>query len=100
MKRIATILVAIGCVLFGGCEKPTAKFHPGDRVFVKENPKIRGGVTMRLSPLKEDLYYIAVPKRLMPSYPYVSEGDEFALIQPTRQYDGAYRANELELDRQ
>jgi hypothetical protein len=99
MKHVL-ILVATACAIMGSCEKPTAKFHPGDRVFVKENPKIRGVVTMRLSPLNEDLYYITVPKRLMPSYPYVSEGDQFALIPPTRQYDGAYRANELELDHQ
>jgi hypothetical protein len=100
MQRIFLAFVSIACVIFGSCEKPAAKFHPGDRVFVKDDPKIRGVISMRLSPLNEDLYYIDIPRGAPGSHPFVSEGDEFALIPPTRQYDGAYRASQLELDHQ
>jgi hypothetical protein len=100
MHRFLVILVATACAIVGACEKPTAKFHPGDRVFVKENPRIRGVVTMRLSPLNEDLYYIAIRTGSVPSGPYLTDGDDFALIPPTRHYDGGYLESELELDHQ
>ena len=100
MHRISLTVIAIICVMFSGCEEPTAKFHPGDRVFVKANPKIRGIISMRLSPENHDLYYIAIRPGSVPSQPYLTEGDEFALIPPTRQYDGGYRESELERDHQ
>jgi hypothetical protein len=94
------IFAVVACAALSACEKPEAKFHPGDRVFVKENPKIRGVVSMRLSPLNEDLYYIDIPSGAPGSHPYVSSSDDLALIPPTRQYDGAYHESELELDHQ
>jgi hypothetical protein len=100
MQRISLTVIAIVWVMFCACEKPTAKFHPGDRVFVKANPKIRGVISMRLSPENHDLYYIAIQPGAVPSHPYLTEGDEFAVIPPTRQYDGGYLESELELDYQ
>jgi hypothetical protein len=100
MRRALFLLIGFACAALGGCEKPGVKFHPGDRVFVKEHPSIRGVISMRLSPEKEDLYYIDIPAGTKSPKPIATEGDEFALIPPTRQYDGAYRERELEFDHQ
>jgi hypothetical protein len=58
----AFLLPALVCsaIASTGCEKPTAKFHPGDNVRVPRTDT-RGVVVTRLSPLRDDLYYLRVP---------------------------------------
>jgi hypothetical protein len=55
------ILVIAVCSTLAACEKPTAKFHPGDKVFVKLSPDTKGVVAARISPFVDDLYYLKVP---------------------------------------
>ena len=57
MKSMLLALAA--CVTLGACEKPTAKFHPGDRVRVKLSDT-RGVVKARIRPLVHDLYFLRV----------------------------------------
>jgi predicted transcriptional regulator len=54
------ILVMAVCATLAACEKPTAKFHPGDKVKVKIT-ETKGVVALRLSPYVDDLYYLKVP---------------------------------------
>ena len=60
MKRLLAVLALATCLVVCGCEKPSAKFHPGDRVVVKAHPETKGGVLLRASPFIDDLYYLRV----------------------------------------
>jgi hypothetical protein len=81
------------------CDKPTAKFHVGDRVVVKAHPKTKGVVTIRNSPFVDDLYYIRVAG---------APDDRASTWIPTKEpwsrskqwhLEGPYYESQLELDR-
>ena len=49
----------IAIAMFPSCEKPTAKFPPGEKVRVKLTDTM-GVIAVRLSPAVDDLYYLKV----------------------------------------
>jgi hypothetical protein len=61
MRSIVTVCAIAGCMLLYACDKPTAKFHAGDKVMVKAHPDTKGVVLIRMSPFRDDLYYLRVP---------------------------------------
>jgi hypothetical protein len=60
LRMKSAILVAVSAAMFPSCEKPTARFHPGEKVRVKLT-NTTGVIAVRLSPSVEDLYYLKVP---------------------------------------
>jgi len=60
---IRTLILTLAvCLALAACDKkPSAKFHPGDRVVVKLNRDKKGVVYVRHRFFVDDLYYLAVP---------------------------------------
>jgi len=87
--------------MLSACEKPTAKFHSGQKVKVKGTP-IRGVIALRLSLFVDDNYYLKVSGSKRQSYPE-GGGGEYLFIPPwdkdTWHYDGPYLDRQLELDK-
>jgi hypothetical protein len=82
------------CSALAACEKPTAKFRPGDKVKVKLTDTT-GVIAQRLSPFVEDLYYVKAPGKQSAMDP-----DNWFLWgpnEPNWHYEGPYRDSELVL---
>ena len=89
-----TLIAPAMFATLSACEKPTAKFRPGDKVRVKLTDT-KGVVAARLSPFVDDQYYLKVPGNERNShreYLYCQS----AFVRPWH-YEGPYLDTELEV---
>jgi hypothetical protein len=92
----SAILAITAAAMLSACEKPTAKFHPGDKVKVKLTDTT-GVIAVRLSPFVDDLYYLKVPGKqsaLDPQHWFYYGPDE-----PNWHIDGPYYDTDLQASR-
>jgi hypothetical protein len=57
-KRLAVVMVL--CLSLPACQKPKAKFQPGDKVRVKSTHS-EGKVCLRTRLFRENVYWVTVP---------------------------------------
>jgi hypothetical protein len=89
---------------FSACEKPTAKFQPGDRVRVKVT-QIEGEVILRTRFFRNDLYHLKLPGKYYVFFPIrereerAAEDAKYGLTDYSKPWhsEGPFYESELEL---
>jgi len=90
MRVLLSIIIAVATM--NSCEKPTARFHPGDKVRVKLS-----GTEGINSPFVDDLYYLQVPGDERVRYPpHTWDGWYTGDLKPWH-YEGPYYESDLVL---
>jgi hypothetical protein len=90
------VLVAIAVTMLAACEKPTAKFHPGDHVRVKITDT-RGIVAARMSFFVADHYYLQVAGNERDFHKDPNYWQPPFVDKRTWHYEGPFEENDLEL---